>query len=121
LIIHHKKKIYLQKRTENDIWKNLFDFPVIESEKFRSENAFKKSVSLEGIFPNCNFNVQSVSEIYHHKLSHQLLHARFWSIRLLKKNSSIGLKNPILADEKAIKLLPVSRLIERYLETHNIF
>jgi len=121
LVLHHKKKIYLQKRIEDDIWKNLFDFPAIESKKFKSENSFKKSNILNAIFPNCNLAIQSVSKVYHHKLSHQQLHARFWSVQILNKNSSTSFKDLILADEKALKIFPFPKLIERYMDSHNIF
>src|SRR6185295_12937137 len=116
LVLQYQEKIYLRKRAENDIWKNLFDFPVIESEKFMSLSAIEKTKEWKSIFSNCTFDICSVSETYPHLLSHQHLNARFWSIRLLKKYPFKGSGNLILADAKTINNFPLPRLIERFLE-----
>ena len=40
LVIRNKGKVMMKRRTEKDIWKGLYDFPLIETEKQISINKF---------------------------------------------------------------------------------
>lgn len=75
-----KQRTLLQKRTKKDIWRNLFEFPLIESD-LREAPAFVKA-QIES-----NTNWPPAADIRHleemdrlHKLSHQNLHTRFWVV-----------------------------------------
>jgi A/G-specific adenine glycosylase len=65
----------LQKRTENDIWKNLYQFPMIES---KSEISDIEILQTEiPWLANCSYNIKKVSDIKKHQLTHQTILARF--------------------------------------------
>ncbi|SRR5690554_306867 len=76
----------IQKRTQNGIWKNLYEFPLVE---------LNESTDLETISQQINDFYSSkhlIQDLYVlnqkpivHKLSHQELHIFFWKIRV--KNS----------------------------------
>lgn len=78
IVISNKKKIILKKRTGVDIWKNLYEFPLIEGN-------FSK---LEKITDNKKFNIlrkkfnlplKFVKLVTtKHPLSHQILNIKFW-------------------------------------------
>jgi len=44
LIFHYQEKVYIERRTQNDIWKNLFQFPLIETNEAKSETEIKESI-----------------------------------------------------------------------------
>jgi A/G-specific adenine glycosylase len=74
---------FIQKRTAKGIWHNLYEFPLLETEKeegfdFVSEkiqNAFFRQNDIISIM---GFNDKSII----HKLSHQHLHIKFWKVTL---------------------------------------
>ena len=73
--ISKNKKVNILKRTKNDIWQNLYEFPLIETSKIinlkRSNNAFSEIEY---------FNKEKlIKEVeIKHKLSHQNLYIKFW-------------------------------------------
>ncbi len=80
-LVHNDKKnqTLIQKRIEKGIWQNLFEFPLLETEK---------SVDLDYISENINAT-NEVKSIYKmnneeviHKLTHQKLHINFWKIEI---------------------------------------
>lgn len=107
--------VYLQKRSGNDIWKNLYEFPLIETQSDVNEETlsglpeFLKLLGTGGI-------ISKISKSYKHKLSHRTINARFYKV----EPSSNILFEPATKWEyvkhENISKYPVSRLIERYLE-----
>ncbi|MES2812931.1 MAG: A/G-specific adenine glycosylase [Bacteroidota bacterium] len=80
LVIDNQQKTIVHKRTQKGIWHNLYEFPVIETEKPESDE-----VVLEMIRAKVS-NIKNIthlqSETTIHKLSHQHLHINFWEIEI---------------------------------------
>ncbi len=112
LVVNDGKNVLLNKRNGNDIWKGLYDFPLIESskklspEKIFSSQAFKQIVKGK-------FTVQKVSNSYKHQLSHQTIHAQFVRISSRFKVQDSKFK---VVRTSSIKKFALPRLIERYLQ-----
>ncbi|TYA52959.1 A/G-specific adenine glycosylase [Formosa maritima] len=103
----------LEKRQENGIWKNLYQFPLIETKKTASLNTFQSALKNNSLTSNLDFKVSLYNEIeIVHKLSHQHLHTKFWIITT-KKLPVPGI--PI----KNIKDYAVPVLIEKFIEEFN--
>ena len=83
IIINAQKKIYTQQRTESDIWKNLYQFPMLEyKEKEKNElviERFSKKILKPTKAP---FEIIKQSPYKKHLLSHQTIFARFTYIYL---------------------------------------
>ncbi len=134
LVLHHEGNIYLKQRTENDIWKNLYDFPLIETKKSLSQKQLLQTKEWREKIQNPKFKIRDFSESLKHVLSHQRLHVRFVEIELGKKpeayqtgvnlsnrSSSKGkgtaaMKNFIPVKEKDLKKYAVPVVIANYLE-----
>ncbi len=72
----------IQKRTDKGIWHNLYEFPLIESEK---EEDFKTiSTQIQNAFQHLNILTigEENSKSILHKLSHQHLHIKFWTVKV---------------------------------------
>jgi A/G-specific adenine glycosylase len=116
LISYEVKKIsffYIRKRTENDIWKNLYDLPCIETKEKTAFAKLKKSKEWKNIFGNNKTILNGIATAYIHKLSHQTIYAVFYSVSVfqaLKKNALI---KEIRAND--FQKFPVPRLIEKFL------
>ncbi len=119
LVISFTKKreqfILMRKRTGNDIWKNMYDFPCIETEIAADETAILDACVKSEILGGNPFVVKHVSDQYIHQLSHRRLLARF--IRLEVQGEPPMTQNITFLRKNEIGELPLPRLIDRYITT----
>jgi A/G-specific adenine glycosylase len=104
--------ILMRKRTANDIWKNMYDFPCIESAGNLQLDEVIGNAIRENLFSGLPFTVKHISCEYIHQLSHRRLLARFLSIEL--KGAANPTANLIAVRKDKISELPIPRLIDRY-------
>jgi A/G-specific adenine glycosylase len=117
LVIRIKDSIYLHKRSDNDIWKNLYDFPCIESEKQLSAEEVVATEQFEQLIGSKVFTIEKVSPIFTHKLTHRTILAQFIEIKLEQKLLQIETKDLFLTRETDLGTFPIPRLIDLYLNT----
>jgi len=119
LVISFKKNkeefILMRKRTGNDIWKNLYDFPCIESAGASEVNEIIELCEKQDISGGLPYIVKHVSPDYIHVLSHRRLVAKF--IRIEIEGIPTQSENLISVTKDRIAELPIPRLIDRYLAT----
>ncbi len=99
-----KKTILLRKRTETDIWQNMYEFTKMEFDTLEQLKSF------------CDLNrakIQTSTEILKHVLSHQHLHAKF--ISFTSQNLEV-IKESIEIPISDLINYPLPRLIDRFLE-----
>jgi A/G-specific adenine glycosylase len=113
-IIIYKGKVILSKRGEKDIWRSLYQFPVLESEKpLPGEELVSTLLPLPLVSRPLKV---SLSGPVLHQLSHLTIHARFIHVEVS------SLPTPLPSEWMLIPLqnldkYPVPRLISRYLES----
>lgn len=117
--IRKNSKILIKKRTGKDIWKNLYDFPMIESEKEISEKSFLKLFPANRIFSGkTRVTVKPGCSQIKHILSHQIILAKFWCLEDSTYNALMtGSKDPlnlIYVNENQIDKYAFPRLITRF-------
>ena len=110
----------IQQRKEKGIWRGLFDFPLLETEKDLLEEHFRESVNklmILGKDKSVKFEALPVEKIILqqrapiiHKLSHQKLHVKFWVVKL---SEASGLQT--IAYER-LDDFAIPRVIDRFLE-----
>ena len=115
LVIRTGDGLYLHKRSGNDIWKNLYDFPMIESEEALNVEQVVSSDEFKQIIGGQDFTIVKVSPSYTHKLTHRTIIAQFIEIKLSEETCDIQTKNIFLAREKDVSNYPIPRLIDLYL------
>ena len=106
------KFTYLEKREENDIWKNLYQFPLKETNKQLSEMEILKAGNPFDI--NGIANIKAISPIKKHILSHQLLFAQLVHIEI-DSNENLS-KQFLRVNKKDIFKFAVPRLLEQFIE-----
>lgn len=111
-IFNYKSNVYIQKRTEKDIWQNLYEFYLIEtvdstpSEVVLKDKTVKKMVK--------NFKVNSVNVLKKHILSHQHLYATFYEIQLA---APLNHDDLTLIKRDNLATIAFPQLIIKYLNT----
>lgn len=116
LVIQTGDTVFLNKRNKNDIWKNLYEFPLIESGNPLSKKEIITSAGWEEILGKIRYNVDSISKTHKHILSHQRIYACFWEVSISEKSKSKIPDSFLEIKKTEIKQYAVPRLIERYLE-----
>ena len=67
-------------------------------------------------FANKDYKINSVSDVILHKLTHQHIYAKFWTLDADK----IQLENYIFVHKSELLNYPFSRLIDKFLKDYNI-
>jgi A/G-specific adenine glycosylase len=98
---------YLQKRTAKDIWHNLFELPLIESERPLTARQLKQQFSGE-------VRLVKLGPARRHILSHQRIEAIFWQVDALPTVK----KEWIPVSFADLRKYALPRLIDRWLTEH---
>ncbi|MFT4094170.1 MAG: A/G-specific adenine glycosylase [Niabella sp.] len=80
-IIRHGNKTAIRERTEQDIWRHLHEFPLIELSGDDQVTEAIAGAKALGWFSNCD-TVLPVKERYKQKLTHQTITARFLKVKV---------------------------------------
>lgn len=115
LLLECNQQRLVRKRGEGDIWKDLYEFYLVEKDEPADELDVKRNEfwSTQKIFTPKQINFLSDQLI--HQLTHQKIHSRILSVSLTKK---INIEGYEWVDRAAFKQLALPRLITRFLETH---
>lgn len=118
LILQEENTLWVHKRGQNDIWRNLYEFPCIETDQTTPPAKLIKTPQWEKLFHESNFHIQHISKKYTHLLSHQKIQAVFMHIDTNKIAFS---SNYTQVSSAKFKQLAIPRLIENYIKNHPFF
>ena len=115
LVVSHGGKSLLNKRTGKDIWRNLYEFPVLElPHASRNEEEIRKNALWRQLFNGQEAVVNCISQPYQQMLTHQKITASFWEVGL-PPGASLN-SGPFLAvDRKNLSKFAFPKIISRYL------
>jgi A/G-specific adenine glycosylase len=117
LVFFTKDSILLKERTEKDIWKGLWDFPVIEHTSVLNEKQFLKKWK-----HSLQENIESYQTDYKQTLSHRQVYGQFALIPV-KKSDMARIQKEFSGDwlpKLALSDLPKPVLINRFLKDAGI-
>jgi A/G-specific adenine glycosylase len=110
VVVDANNRTLIQKRTAKGIWHNLYEFPLIETDKEEDFDCIASRVTTELYTPK---DVLSIEACNHqsiiHKLSHQHLYIKFWKVNL-----GIAIENSVTTAE--LKTFPVPIVIHNFIE-----
>ncbi|MCW3075461.1 MAG: A/G-specific adenine glycosylase [Bacteroidetes bacterium] len=110
VMVDKHKNIIVNKRQGKDIWKGLYEFPLIETKKEIKESGLLKGKEFLSVVKK-DFAVLYTSKQYKHVLSHQHLYAKFYVIKINAFSGEGQKRMPF----KALEKLAFPRLIEKFL------
>ena len=112
LYLRQDNHLLLEKRGDKDIWRNMYQFPLIETAVSSSPEEVLSSHAWEEILQNVSFTIESIYPERLHILTHQRLHIRFFSVRL-DENRMPDTLTPVKLDE--LVRYPVPKPIASFL------
>jgi len=108
-------KTILQKREGKGIWQNLYQFPLIETEKNVDIKTFKSLIKDYNLLKDISYEILEYNkDTIIHKLSHQHLHTKFWIVNI----NSLSIEGISI---KKINNYPVPILIGDFIEKFNFY
>ena len=115
--IQHNDNTFLQKRNGSDIWKNLFEFPLIETPAPSDFAELEKTEIFRRLFTG----IPSLSVDHRltikHQLTHQAIHTHFYRIIIPGEIPYNPPREIFKIENEQLPEYPVSRLTHKYLET----
>ncbi len=105
----------LRRREGRDIWRNLYEYPLIETEETVDwEEVAATEVCREWLEGAGEVRLERVVEMPKHVLSHRVIYARFYVVKV--ERFSDGMAGFVAVKEEELEKYAVSRLIEMYRE-----
>jgi A/G-specific adenine glycosylase len=80
MVLNYKDSVYIQKRTEKDIWQNLYEFYLVETDALEPEETVLRNKALKKLVGK--FDVGKITSLKKHILSHQHLFGTFYELQL---------------------------------------
>jgi A/G-specific adenine glycosylase len=104
----------LEKREGKGIWQNLYQFPLVETNKNLDIDDFNDCIKNHDLLMHNTYNLSLYNEdVIVHKLSHQHLYTKFWIVNV----SSLHIRNKISINK--IRDFAVPILIGNFIESFN--
>ncbi|MBS1510728.1 MAG: A/G-specific adenine glycosylase [Bacteroidetes bacterium] len=117
LIVERAGKTLIRKRTQKDIWENLYEFVLLEHTGAVTIDELQQLPAFKKMFGNTGFSINTISPLYNQKLTHQQLYGQFISITPAKKMLIDGYEE---VDRKSLAALPFPKFITSYLKDKNV-
>ena len=118
LVVRYKQHFYINKRTTNDIWQNLYEFILIESQSVYNKMDLLKNREFLCLFDGISFEIKSQSSPIAQKLTHQLIKGKFFYVETRKP--LINNDRYVKATGTELRKLPFPKLIADYLKDKNV-
>lgn len=111
IVFNFKDFVYVSKRTEKDIWQNLYEFVLIETDHKVKEDDILQAKKLKKITKD--FEVLKITHLKKHILSHQHLYSTFYELKIPVK---INDKNLLQIKRTQLNELAFPQLLIKYLQ-----
>jgi A/G-specific adenine glycosylase len=111
--------VLVKKREEKDIWQNLYEFYLFESDKLLDWNRAEVEQWLEDQFGLKQFSIVGKSALYKQQLTHQNLEGKFIRLRLVHTPHS--LKHMVHLKSADLTTIAFPRFINQYLQDYPVF
>ncbi len=116
-VVSEEDRILVKKRNPGDIWQELYDFPLIETEKNYQETSAVFSEQLQKLFGN-NSKITALSQ-QKHLLTHQTIYVQFFGLDnyIINFNQNAEIKWVSLA---FFNELPQPKVIANFMESISV-
>lgn len=114
LFIRYKSKFFIHKRSIQDIWKHLYELPLIETQTAINASQLVKQPQYKLLSGN-NKRVKLVT-CFRHQLTHQTIRATFYELEIVNIIPAYLKKNFIQIETENLTQYAFPRLIQKFLE-----
>lgn len=114
--IKYKESIFLRQRSEADVWRKLYEFPLLETDFSISSEEVVRHESVQKFLKN-GFFLKRISNVKKHVLSHQHIYAQCFYVEINEVNAYL-LDNYECVGFNDVENYPISRLVEIFMNEY---
>jgi len=107
-------RVYIRKRDQKDIWKNLYEFVLWETGQLIPQSQLLSSRFTIDFFRKIKYSAGPISKVYRQQLTHQTIHGQFIYLRLQKPLAPSD--GYILVEKDQLQDYPFPKLINEHLQ-----
>ncbi len=104
----------IARRNAKDIWQNLYEYPLIETDESISFTDLQQLPKYQQLTEGVEVQVLKMVEMPKHVLSHRIIYTRIYRLEVSHFSASMQEYLQVTSDD--LEKYPISRLIELYLE-----
>ncbi len=120
-VINQENKVWIRKREQKDIWRNLYDFPLVELEALsRDPKQILGKLDTPFLPPPTTQQVTKISQPYQQLLTHQKIIAVFIEIQA-NKDFQPNLSSVKQVERKNLSNFAFPKLIDCYLRDKSLY
>lgn len=106
---------FIRKRTKKDIWNNLYEFPLIETNRATNPQKLPATPEWKTLFTQHPWHINQTPNALKHQLSHQTIHATFYTIDIPETPEQIA-NEYLQIQQTELNEYPMPRLLTLFLE-----
>ena len=111
---------FIRQRQGNDIWKGLYEFPLIETTDETGFTELARTEPFIRLLGSSSFTLTDTLKLSQHKLTHQTIHPVFFRVTIQSAGPVLN-NDYIQIDRRDIHHFAISRLTEKYLDFFHNF
>jgi len=119
LLLNSNGEVWVKKRTQKDIWQNLYEFPLIETEVLLKNNILSKNEIWNNLIQDFDYELRHISSPFRQQLTHRTIIATFLEIDL-PVNFSIKKNAYIKVERKNLSRFAFPKIIDLYLKDNSL-
>lgn len=112
-ILINNHDVWIKERTEKDIWQNLHEFYLVESEKKIKWNELNINKQLQQLNIK-NYTIKNISKEFKQQLTHQSLHVQF--IQILISTKPTTLKRDYWISQNKLSTVAFPKIINEFIK-----
>ncbi|SFE72916.1 A/G-specific DNA-adenine glycosylase [Chitinophaga sp. CF118] len=90
LVLQYKDKLYIRKRIENDIWQNLHEFILVETQQPADISTLRTMPVFKNTLGDMRYNIEGMSAAFKQQLTHQKIYSQFIYLSVSKQPEMPG-------------------------------
>lgn len=112
LVMSAGERYAIRQRTGKDIWQNLYEFPLLETDKPASGKQVKSCLQEQYALEASEYSLVRQSEPMSQRLSHRLVHFSFTVLRLMREKELPGFE---WVNKEGLEQYPFPRTLKQFI------
>lgn len=117
-VIEYNGKVYIKKRLEKDIWQNLYEFALLDSEVAIAGDELHKHGFLKKMIDGVTFKIENITKVYTQQLTHQEIKGQFIHVRISSLPEALSKYQLVTMSE--LRKFAFPKFILSYLQEKNV-
>lgn len=121
LIFNQQGQVWIQKRVGKDIWKHLYEFPLLElNQPVSDETVIRNSAPWQQLLGKSSAKVSQASRPFSQVLTHQKIQATFWEINVTDE-AALNSEGLLAVKRENLSKFAFPKIIDWYLTDNSLY